>query len=528
MLAFGLACTADWAFSVALAVVAFDDAGAAGVGLVALARMLPSALLTPFVAAVADRARRDHVLIAVSVIRFVTIGGAAALLAMSVHHIGVYLLAVMATVAFTIFRPAHSALLPSLCISGSQLTSANVVRGLLESLATLVGPLIAGILLAVGQPASVFVAAAGLSAGAAAALVGVGHEQPVPVGETARRGLGPETMAGVRTVVGNPELLLVFGAGFCQTYVRGALNVFIVVVAFELLDTGEAGVAALSAALGVGGVIGSFGASFLAGSRHLGLWLVAGLVLWGAPIAMVGGVSTASVVFALMAVVGAANALIDIPLFTLPVRLASDAVLARVFGVFESVVALGVALGSVATPTLIALVGLRPALVASGLFLPAVALVAWRRLAALDRRLAVRDADIRVLRSSPMLELLPVPSVEHLASRVRRRVVPAGTLVFEQGSTADSFYVIAHGHAEIVGNGSVVRTVGPGDSFGEIAILHDVPRTATVRAQDDIELFEVDRNTFLDEVANHGVSARAANAVVAGHLARFRPAGLTI
>ena len=327
-------------------------------------------------------------------------------------------------------------------------------------------------------------------------------------------------------MAGHRDLVLLFGLGFAQTVVRGALNVFIVVVALALLGSGDAGVAALSAAVGAGGVLGSLGVSLLVGSRHLGAWLAIALVMWGAPIVLIGVVPSDASAFVLLAVVGLGNAIADVPFFTLPVRLVPDAVLARVFGVFESLVALGVAVGSVLAPALIALVDVRAALVAIGLILPLLAVGSWRRLTALDARLGVRDDEIGVLRSAPMLGLLPVPSIEHLASSVRRRRFPGGAVVFEQGDPAGAFYIIEAGEADVIGDGSLVRTVGPRESFGEIALLHDVARTATIRARSDLEVFEVDRDDFLDAIGGYGPSSDAAYAVVARRLASFSPAGL--
>jgi hypothetical protein len=200
-----------------------------------------------------------------------------------------------------------------------------------------------------------------------------------------------------------------------------------------------------------------------------------------------------------------------------------DEHLTRVFGLFESVVSIGVAAGSAATPVLIGLLGLRPAMVATGLVLPTVALVAWRPLRRLDGDLAVRDGEIDVLRSSPVLRLLPVPSIEYLASRAAERRFPAGTAICEQGEPGDSFYVLSEGRAEALHDGSVLRTLGPGDGFGEIALLEDIPRTATVRAVADVVALELDRESFLDAVAGHRTTHEAANRVAAGHPRRAPP-----
>jgi hypothetical protein len=207
------------------------------------------------------------------------------------------------------------------------------------------------------------------------------------------------------------------------------------------------------------------------------------------------------------------------------VRFAPDAVLARVFGIFESLIAFGVGLGSILAPALLALLGVRGALVATGVTLPLLAAVTWRRLTALDHRLGARDAEIGVLQGVGMLRPLPVPSIEHLARQLRRSTVPAGAAVIRQGDPGDAFYVIVDGQAEVLDAGAVVRSIGAGDSFGEIALLHDVPRTATVRARSDLTLFELGRDPFLEAVTGFRASSDAARDVVAGHLADHRPAG---
>jgi MFS family permease len=522
VVAYALGCTSEWAFTVALSVVAYRDGGPAAVGVVALVRMVPAAVASPFLTAFADRMRRERMLAMISAVRTVALGAAAFLVDSGTATFAVYGLAVVATIAFTGFRPAHSALLPSLCTTTRELTSANVVRGIVDSTGAFLGPALAGVLLAVAGSGAVFAVTAGLSLAAAAVLVRIRYQLPLRAIAARRVTIGGDTVDGLRAVAEHRDLMLVFGLGFAQTLVRGALSVFIVVVAFALLDTGDAGVAALSAAVGVGGMIGAFGTSLLVGSRRLGWWLAIALVLWGAPIALV-GVAGETMALLLLAVVGVGNSIIDVPFFTLPVRLAEDALLARVFGVFESLVALGVGVGAIVTPSLIASLGLRSALVAVGLLLPVLALVSWRRLMALDDRLEVRDTEIAVLRDVPMFRQLPVPSIEHVASRMRRRCCPLGTVLFEQGDPGENFYVIFAGEADVVGDGARIRTLTAGESFGEIALLRDVPRTATIRAQTTLDVFEIDRGAFLDALGDSSPSHAEASAVVARNLANFTP-----
>jgi MFS family permease len=415
-----------------------------------------------------------------------------------------------------------------LCTATSQLTSATVVRGILEAGGALLGPALGGLLLATADPAALFAAVAVLCLASAVAVVGLPYESRLDAAPPVRPALLREAVDGARAVAANPDLRLLFGLGFAQTIVRGALTVYTVVVAIDILDTGDAGVAALSAAIGVGGLLGSFAVSLLVGSRHLGVWLGLALALWGAPIAVLGASPTEAAGYALLATVGLANAVVDIPFFTLPVRLAPDAVLARAFGVFEALVALGVGLGSVLAPALLTALGVRGALVATGVVLPVLALLCGPRLVALDLRLGVREAEIAVLRDVPVLRQLPVPSIEQLARRLRQATVPAGTAIVRQGEPGDAYFVLASGRAEVVGDGTVVGTLGPGDGFGEIALLHDVLRTATVRACSEVTVFELERGDFLDAVAGFNPSADAVRDVVAGHLANFRPAGAAL
>ena len=152
---------------------------------------------------------------------------------------------------------------------------------------------------------------------------------------------------GIRTIVRNRDLALLIGLDIAQTFTRGALTVFVVVVALDLLRIGEPGVGTLTAAVGAGAVIGSLAASLLVGSRRLARWFGIGIALWGLPIALIPLFPREATALILLACVGFGNALVDVGLYTLLARLAPDAVLARLFGLKESLVSLSVGLGAV-------------------------------------------------------------------------------------------------------------------------------------------------------------------------------------
>jgi MFS family permease len=515
--------TAEWAFTVALGIVAYRDGGATAVGLVGLLRMVPSAVVAPFAATLADRGRRERVLVLVSTIRGVATGVAGIVVALNGPVMIVYVLAVFSTIAATLFRPAHSALLPSLCRTGHELASANVVRGMLDSIATLVGPLLAAVLLKYTDVAIVFVVAAAASLAAAALLLRLQYDAPPRPAATRGVHLVADAAEGIRAIVRNSDLALFIGLGIAQTFTRGALTVFTVVVALDLLHTGEPGVGTLTAAIGAGAVIGSVAASLLVGSRWLAQWFGIGVGLWGLPIALIPLFPSQATALILLACVGIGNALVDVGLFTLMARLAPDAVLARVFGLLESLIALAVGLGALVASLLIDLASVAVALVAVGALCPILVLVAWRRLMRLDRYIGELDKEIGLLHGVHMLQPLPLPAIEHLARGLEPVHVPAGQMVFRQGEPADRFYVIETGAADVVGDGHLVTTLGPGDGFGEIALLRRVPRTATVRAATDLELQALTCDRFLPVVTGFPPSSREAGAEVEEMLDRFRP-----
>ena len=515
--------TAEWAFTVGLGIVAYRDGGATAVGFVALLRMLPSAVLAPLLSPLADRGRRERVLILVSTVRGIATAGAAVVVGLAGPTEFVYALAVLSTIAATLFRPAHSALLPSLCRTGYELASANVVRGLLDSVATLVGPLLAAVLLQFTSVTVVFAVAAGASLWAAALLLRLRYEAPPRPPAPTKTRLVSEAAEGIRAVVRNRGLTLIMVLAVVQTFTRGALNVFTVVVAIDLLATGEPGVGTLTAAIGAGAVSGSLAASLLVRTRRLGGWFAVGIALWGLPITFIGVIPREAAALGLLACVGVGNALIDLGGFTLLARMAPDEVLARVFGVLESLVALSMGIGAIVAALLIELAGVRPALVAVGLLCPIAAAISWRALRRLDRSVDVRDRDITLLHSVAMFRTLPLPAIEQLARRLEPVAVPAGHVVFRQGDTGDRYYVIESGSAEVIGDGRVIATLGQGDGFGEIALLRRIRRTATVRAADALRLQALRSDHFLPVVLGYTPSAREAGTVVESMLDRFAP-----
>jgi MFS family permease len=220
--------------------------------------------------------------------------------------------------------------------------------------------------------------------------------------------------------------------------------------------------------------------------------------------------------------------LLDVAGFSLMARLAPDEVLARVFGIFESLVAVSIGVGSVVTPLTVDALGARGALLALGSICPTLAILSWPRLRSLDRAMGIRDEELDLLQKVPMLRPLPVPVMDHLGRHLASMRVPAGRAVFEQGDAGDHFYVIATGQADVIGDGALIRTLGKGESFGEIALLRNIPRTTGVRARTKLELYALGRDVFVPAVSGYRPSAANAEALVGSLRTTFRPRGLAI
>lgn len=511
---FALAWLADWAVTVGIGIVAYRDAGSLGVGLIGVARMLPAALVAPFASALADRVRRERVLFAVSACRALLFAAIAGLVAMD-RTTPVYVLVVVASAVGVLFRPAHSALLPSLCRNAHELAGANVARGLLDSIAVFVGPLVATLLLGLGSLPGVFGASAVMAAASATCVLHLRYEAP-PRDEQARPvHVLRDTREGASTVLRTPGLGVLFALGAAQTFVRGAVTVFVVVLAIDVLDLAEAAVGALTTAIGVGAVLGSLGASVLAHSRHLAVWFGVGVLLWGLPLAVVAGAPSFALAVVAFAVLGVGNALVDIGIFTLPSRLVPDQILGRVYAALEAVVSVSVGLGALAAPLVIDLAGTRAALLVVGLLTPAAVLLGLRRLQRLDLEMQDRDVKVAGLAAVPMLEPLPMTAIEHLARTLVEQDVPAGSDVVTQGRPGDGFYVLVRGDVDVLHDGKPVRVLSAGDAFGEVALLRDTVRTTTVRARGNARVWKVHRQSFVAAVHSSSKSSAEAAALMA-------------
>jgi MFS family permease len=511
----------QWSYTIALAVFAYKEGGATAVGVVGVIRLLPAAIAAPFAAGLGDRFPRERVLLIAGALRTVTMALAAVAVILGAPALLVYSLAGVENLVATVFRPLQGALLPLLAQSPEELTAANLGFATIESVGIFAGPALGGVLLATTGTSVVFAVTAGIFLFATVLLSRIQVERPA---ERSRpEGVLREAFAGFAAIARDRNLRLLVGLYGAQTLVAGALNVLIVVSALELLDLGESGVGFLNSAVGIGGLIGALVAIVLVGRQKLASDFGYGLVLWGLPIALIGIFPRTPAAIVLLGVVGIGVTVVDVAAVTLIQRVVADEILARVFGVLQSIFVATIGLGAIIAPLLIDQIGIRGALMATGALLPVLSALLWRRLRTLDAMSVTPPDKIDLLRSSPLFSPLQPATLDQLASNLVPVRAAGGETIIRQGESGDRFYIISSGEVEVSSDEQPVATLGKGDYFGEIALLRDVPRTATVTAKGDVELYALDRDEFLAAVTGHAESMEAADSVVASRLAGLRP-----
>jgi MFS family permease len=511
------ASVASWTFFIVLAVYAYNQGGAAAVGVAALARMVPAGLAAPLAGFIVDRSSRREVLLVITIARSLLLAGIAAAVGLDAPLAVVLVLSALVTALATAHKPAQAALLPSLAGTPRQIAASNAVLTSVENVGFLVGSLLGGALVAAASIETAFLVDAGMFAVAAWPLGRI-RRDPIPAhrehADDAERAL-EELVSGFRTVAREPSLRLVVGVSACSTLVEGAADVLVVLVAIELLDLGDAGVGWLNSAWAVGGIVGGAAAISLLGRGRLAAGLAGGCLLVGIPLVIVAALPEVAVAAAMLLMLGAGYSLIETASQTLLQRLTSDDLIGRAFAVMESSYWLTTGLGAILAPVLVSLLGLRGALVAVGCCLPLVAVVRWANLARFEAGAAIPERGFALIRSVPLFAPLSIGTLENLSRRLVEMEVPAGRAVVREGEPGDRFYVVAQGEFEVSNSRGSFPAIGEGEVFGEIALLRDVPRTATVTARNDAVVFALDREAFLAAVGGHRFSARTVDTLAA-------------
>jgi MFS family permease len=508
---------AEYAFVIALGVLAFDRGGAAAVGLMALIRTLPAMAAGPLLAVITDRVPRQHMVTAslsgralASAGLFVAVGAGS--------PIGiVYLLAAFDAATATSFWPAHTALLPELSRSRDELAASNAVSSIVENGGFLVGPLAAAVVFVTLDIASVFAIGGGVF------VVGAALAATISTDRTTVRSAGHrvkvDLLEGWKALRASRGPSLVVGLWTVEALLLGAIDVFTVVVAIELLGLGDSGAGFLGAVNGAGGVIGAIAMTTFSRGNPFARYLGIGLLVMGLGLLLAGLWPVLAAVLAGFLLIGVAGGQIDIAAQTLLQRTVGEGQLGRVLGIYEGLYWGSLGIGGLLAGWLIVATSIGTAVIAGGAALVVVAIIARASLRAVDASVEVPDARLDALCGNEIFSLLPVPTLEHLAREAETMDVAAGTVIVRQGEPGDRIYLIGKGSASVEVDGLHVADLGTSDVFGEIAPLRHLPRTATVRSTADTGLLVLDGEAFAAAVASHASSAATADAMVAGRLA---------
>ncbi|HJQ49011.1 MAG TPA: MFS transporter [Gaiellaceae bacterium] len=505
-----------WAYGVALPVYAYHSGGARTVGLLFFARFVFAALAAPWLGVLADRWSRRQLMLGGDLVRFGIFAGMTAVASSGGSPYIVYVLAVTSTVVSGSYGPAQAALLPSLVETPDELTAANLVGNTISTVGMFAGPALGGILLVVSSPSAVFALNGALFLWSAFFVVQVPRDQPPERAE--RPKFLPELTAGFTTMWRTPALRVVIGLTTAHSAVYGALEVLLVVLALRILHAGNAGYGWLNTAMGVGSVVGAFAVAAIAARRRLAGGFALGIFLFGVMLSIAAALSTLAPALLLLGVIGAAAILVEVTSVTLLQRSTENDVLGRVFAVFESLSLAGIAIGSVTAPALVSWLGPRDALIATGAFLPVLAVPLWPTLQRIDSEARIAEEPLELLRRIAIFAQLPEPVLERLAAGATAVSVTPEQVVVSRGEAGNHFYVIATGRATVELDDGTTRELGPGDFFGEIALLRDVPRTATVRALEALQLYALERDEFIAAVTGHAQTLAAAEGVVASRM----------
>ena len=521
-----LGIAADAALTVVILVTVFNRGGVLAAGLLGALRLIPAVFVGMASGALVERFRGDRILVGVGLVR----AASAALTALALVTAGttmadnqtlliqLFALAAIASAAGAPVRPTQVTLMPAIARSPSELVAANTAWTTGEGLGAFLGPFVAGLLMAVNlHPGVAAVAAIGFLATAVIAA-GLRFEQAADAAGGSRRATADEGRAagglrglrivdGIRVVRASPVLTWTITGTYGQVVTRGLLNALVVVAAIELLNMGQSGPGLLSAALGIGGLVGMVFAMASTRAERLVRTEIVALVFWGLPLAAIGIAPLAPVALAAMIVIGVANATYDVALFTILQRGCRNDDRAPVMSVLESVIGLGGVSGSLLAPLFLFGLGARGALVAAGLVLPVLAAVMWWRIGRAERITVVDEDLVTLLREVPAFAALPMTAVERLASGLVPMTAPAGTALMTQGELGDTFVVIATGEIEVHVDGRPIHRLGRGAGVGEIALLRRSPRTATVVAITNVTGYRVDAGTFLAAVAGPAAAA---------------------
>ncbi len=512
LLAFLAMTVVEYGQWITILVYAYKQGGASAAGLVALAQLIPSVLLAPVIGAHLSRIGVARLLAGCYATSALMVGASGVAILLHGPPVAVYAGAVLFTVPLGVSIPLHNVLMPLVVRHPDELTAANVATGWCKGAGALAGPALAAAMIALHGPGLACVVLAGLAA-AAPALDSV---RPLRArSEHEEGGLG-ELVAAARTIAARPNTraLVAYRAG--SAAIEGAIDLLVVLLAIRILAIGSAAAGYLSAAFGLGGLLGASAGVLLVG-RRLAVPLAGAALGAAAALAALTLASSTGVAVALLVAVGACRSVQSISAQTLLQRSTPLDVIVCAFVLFESVRDAGLAFGSLAVPVLVEVGGTDAAFLGMGAVALLAVLATLPRIRRMDHEADVPVVEMGVLRNLPIFSALPAAPLETLAREAAYIETQPGEAVIAEGEPGERYYVITDGSVVVSKAGQEIRRMRRGEGFGEIALLHPVTRTATVTTETPAKLLTVGREAFLAALGASPHVRRAA----AGHAAEL-------
>ncbi len=540
--AYALFGAAEFGVWITLLVFAYGHGGPNAGMLMVLVQLIPCIALGPFLGALADRRRPSRVLCVGYGLQALSMGAVVVAIGLGAPAVLVFVLAPLTSLSFTVTRPPQAALLPAIVRTPDELTAANVMTGWTDAAAALLGPVVAGIFLVWRGPGLAVAAMAGMTVistflvqrvvGPAAAIssdVVQNDEESDGEKDSDAVGLMSEmgrTLASIRMGAGsnllvtvrNPQIRVLLALHTFYFMLIGALDLLCVILAVDYLHMGPGGPGFLNAALGGGALLAGFVTAFLVGRRHLANTLTVTLSIAVVALALIGAIPRVAPAILLIGIVGLAGAVFDVTGRTLLQRSAPSDAIAGSFSILEALMDSGLALGAVLVRVAIAIGGLKAALFAPAVVALLLVTGLWRRIQKIDASATVPQVEIQLLRSIPIFAALPAPSIEGIARDLEPLTVSQGTVVIKEGDRGDCYYAVSDGELAISRDSQLLQMVSRGDGFGEIALIRNVPRQATVTAATEASLYTLDRELFVQTVTGHATAISAVRRIITRHL----------
>ena len=514
---------AEHATWLAMLVYAFDRGGVGESGLVAMIQLLPAMIVAPFAAYAGDRFRTERVLSFGYALQSVSMA-ATALSMWADLPIVAYVAATFVASSITFSRPVMGAVLPEITRTPSDLVAANVVTGFIEYVGMFLGPLVGGLVLAHGSPAAVFAICAVATANSAILSLRLSLESDAKlVSSSTPRDVLAGVWEGMREVKSHKALRSLMVLMVIGGLVRGATDVLMVLYAEVRLDGGGGAAGLLGVGMGVGAVLGAVGSAGLMGRALVSSYLVYSAVLFAVAFIVLSGVEVLIIGMVLFACFGLGESLLRVTSSVGTQRLSPDAFLARIFGVAEGLQMAAMALGSFALSVIVRAMGLGPALVTMGSVVTLTMMWNTLRFRRAGGDVPPPPAElIDRLLLDDVFRHLPGLALARLAERICEERFEAGTAVITEGESGDRYYLITSGRVTVTVAGEFVREMGPGLAFGEIALVRDLPRTATVTCAVSTDFLVVERDDFLEVVVGHRRTLAAASDVATAFMSDER------